>query len=72
MLAVSGFVLIGLAYVLLRFAYLVTRRRPESFWASEAGVLVVLAPTAMILLAAGGMCLAKFWIGGGLSQLGGV
>lgn len=72
MLAVSGFVLIGLAYLLLRFTYVVGRQRPDSFWASEVGVLVVLAPAAMILFAAGGACLAKFWLGGGLRVLSGV
>lgn len=72
MLAVSGFVLIGLAYLVLRFAYLASRHRPRSFWASETGVLVVLAPVAMVLFAAGGVCLAKFWLGGGLSNLSGV
>ena len=72
MLAVSGILLIGLAYLLLNYAYFVSRYRPKSFWGSETGVLVVLAPAAMILFAAGGACLAQFWLGGGLSHLSGV
>lgn len=72
MLAVSAISLIGLAYLLLKFAYHVSRYRQKSFWASEVGVLVILAPGAMILFAAGGICLTKFWLGGGLSHLSGV
>jgi hypothetical protein len=72
MLAVSGVSLVALSWLVLLFAFLVTRHREGSFWASETGVLVFLAPAVMLLLAAGGICLAMFWTGGGPGRLSGL
>lgn len=69
MLATLGVLLIGAGYLVLRFAYLVCRHRPNSIWASEVSVLAVLGPALMMLFAAGAAFLVTFWLDGGLQLL---
>lgn len=66
MLLMSGVSLYGAGYLVFRFAQFICRVRPASIWASEAAILVVLAPVVMILLASGTACLVKFWFESGL------
>jgi len=68
MLVMAGMLLFGTGYLVLRFAHYICRQRPASFWASEAGILVVLGPAVMILMAVGGACIAKSWLDGSLQN----
>jgi len=70
MLATAGVLLFSAGYLVLSFAHYACRQRPASFWASEAGILVVLGPSVLILMALGGGCIAKFWVDGGLQNMG--
>lgn len=72
MLLISGTVLIGAAYLVYMFTYAACRHRPASVWASEAMVLVVLAPAMLIFFAAGCALIAKAWIDGELQHMDGV
>lgn len=60
MLGLLGVFLVGAGFLILIFTRRACQRRPDSFLASEAGVLVILAPASLILFAGGAMSIAKF------------